>query len=255
MGIYRPPYTTRNKYTNDSFVTDFLTLSEDLVSVYENIIFLGDFNFHSEEDHAFQDFTISLDAMGLHQHVAFSTHEKGNILDLCITEKVGLLSGVDCCPGPFLSDHRIVNIVFTFTKSNLKKTSVEFRNFKLMDTKLFREKIQQLKINATDVNCFVRNMEGSSTSILDECAPLEKKLITNRPRVPWFSEEIAELKRVMRRREIIWRRYREPHQREAFLIARSNYRSALKTEKSNLYLKRSQVLKVTQKSCTVWCLT
>ena len=153
VGIYRPPYTTRNKYTNDSFVTDFLT-------VYENIIFLGDFNLHSEEDHAFQDFTISLDAMGLHQHVAFSTHEKGNILDLCITEKVGLLSGVDCCPGPFLSDHRIVNIVFTFTKSNITKTSVEFRNFKGMDTKLFREKIQQLKINATGVNCLVRNMAG-----------------------------------------------------------------------------------------------
>ena len=106
----------------NSCVTDFLTLCEDLVSVYENIIFLGDFNLHSEEDHAFQDFTISLDAMGLHQHVAFSTHEKGNTLDFCITEKVGLLSGVDCCPGPFLSDPRIVNIVFTFTKSNITKT-------------------------------------------------------------------------------------------------------------------------------------
>ena len=106
----------------NSFVTDFLTLCEDLVSVYENIIFLGDFKLHSEEDHAFQDFTISLDAMGLHQHVAFSTHEKGNTLDFCITEKVGLLSGVDCCPGPFLSDPRIVNIVFTFTKSNITKT-------------------------------------------------------------------------------------------------------------------------------------
>ena len=43
------------------------------------------------------------------------------------------------------------------------------------------------------------------TSLLDKHAPLQKKTITVRSRVPWFNNEIKEAKRLRRRNERIWR--------------------------------------------------
>ena len=51
------------------------------------------------------------------------------------------------------------------------------------------------------VSCYGSTM----TSLLDKHAPLQKKTITVRPRVPWFNNEIEEAKRLRRRNEKIWR--------------------------------------------------
>ena len=46
------------------------------------------------------------------------------------------------------------------------------------------------------------------SSILDKHAPLRKRVITSRPRAPWYSQEIKEQKVICRRLERRWRRSR-----------------------------------------------
>ena len=60
------------------------------------------------------------------------------------------------------------------------------------------------------------------TSLLDKHAPLQKKIITVRPRVPWFKNEIKEAKRLRRRYERIWRRTGLESDRVNFTKARNH---------------------------------
>ena len=53
-----------------------------------------------------------------------------------------------------------------------------------------------------------RPVRAVLSSILDKHAPLRKRVITIRPRAPWYSEEIKEQKVICRRLERRWRRSR-----------------------------------------------
>jgi hypothetical protein len=46
IGIYRPPYSTRNKYTDAMFLTDLWKWFEGIYLKYGEFIVLGDFNIH-----------------------------------------------------------------------------------------------------------------------------------------------------------------------------------------------------------------
>ena len=53
---------------------------------YDNLIIIGDFNFHYDSDKLYhQDFKRLCNELNLTQHVNFPTHTHGNILDLILT--------------------------------------------------------------------------------------------------------------------------------------------------------------------------
>ena len=54
---------------------------------------------------------ISSLALGLEQHVHFSTHKAGNTLDLVMTELGSKLEVTKCSPGPFWLDHCAADFV------------------------------------------------------------------------------------------------------------------------------------------------
>ena len=58
---------------------------------YNNIVILGGFNLHinDQEDPDTNIFIDTVTALGLDQYVYFVTHNKGNILDLVMTEPLG----------------------------------------------------------------------------------------------------------------------------------------------------------------------
>ena len=58
------------------------------------------------------------------------------------------------------------------------------------------------------------------------------KQVTVRKKVPWFTQEIREKKRVVHRRETIWKKYRRDDQWQALKIERSSYRRMLKKAKA-----------------------
>ena len=83
-GIYHPPYSLTNKITNGKFIEDFTEFVSTTLPSHQNNIFLGDFNLHVSDalDIDSTIFNDSIDALGLYQHVGFTTHKSRNMLDL-----------------------------------------------------------------------------------------------------------------------------------------------------------------------------
>ena len=79
MAIYIPPYSTINQATAQSFFKEFIDWMETKLNEY-NIIVLGDFNIHinNDQDADANRFKDIMEALGLQQHVSFSMHRYGN---------------------------------------------------------------------------------------------------------------------------------------------------------------------------------
>ena len=117
IGIYGPSSLS----TDPKFISDFFEFTEDIMPQYSNWIFLGDFNLHTNEKSTVtSDFQDSLFALGLEQHVNFSTHTGDIFLDLVITEVTNDVQIKPCEPGPFLSDHCVVKVTTKVEKENRK---------------------------------------------------------------------------------------------------------------------------------------
>ena len=57
-----------------------------------------------------------------------------------------------------------------------------------------------------DLESLIQSFETNARAALEVCAPLKEKLITTRYKNPWFSEELQDLKREVRKYERIWKR-------------------------------------------------
>ena len=228
IGIYRPPSLA----TSGQFVTEFVQFMEGIIPQYSNLMIMGDFNLHvHESSSAMSEFNESMFAMGLEQHVNFSTHVGGNTLDLVITEATNGIEVLSYEPGPFLSDHCAVKIVTNVKKENITSKMVKFRNFKDMDNSAFANDLSELSIDSENVNTFVENFEDKIKRVVDRHAPLKEKMKICRVPKPWFTENILILKRLLRKSERLWKRYKQPHQYEAFKAARNKYNYELNREK------------------------
>ena len=96
--VYHLPYSDQAPTTNAMFldeVTDFLAT---FLVKHNNIIITGDFNIHVNDtnDPEAQIFLDNMEALGLDNHVNFAKHNRGNTLDLVLTEALSSLSVVTC---------------------------------------------------------------------------------------------------------------------------------------------------------------
>ena len=82
-------------------------------------------------------FIDTITALGLNQYVDFVTHNKGNILDLVMTEPLGKTKVTSCKPGPFFLDHCAVNFTISVTKQNMERKEITFRRIKDIDYEIF----------------------------------------------------------------------------------------------------------------------
>ena len=90
IGIYHPPYSTKNLITNVLFI-DYLTecLPDQLIDS-NNVVLAGDFNIHmnkldlDDDVHVFID---TLEALGFKFYQSDETHKSGNIFDLILTKR------------------------------------------------------------------------------------------------------------------------------------------------------------------------
>ena len=88
LAIYHPPYSNINKSTNGQFIDEFAEFLVDFLTEFSNVIIMGDFNIRLDntEDPDVTAFIDTMSALGLDQHVHFSTHMNGGILDHIYTE-------------------------------------------------------------------------------------------------------------------------------------------------------------------------
>ncbi|XP_068724147.1 uncharacterized protein [Montipora capricornis] len=144
-----------------------------------------------------------LECIGLTQHVIAPTHRSGNTLDLIITRDLDGLVQTTPISDSFLSDHYAVLSELTLRMPATTVEEICYRKTKAIDIESFKDDLRESRLcqNPPDeiadlVSCYCSTM----TSLLDKHAPLQKKTITVRPRVPWFKNEIKEAKRLRRRK-------------------------------------------------------
>ena len=105
VGVYCPP---------DKSIPDFLDLFTeyivDLIAEHENIVLVGDFNIHvnDEDNPNAVIFLDTMTALGLHQYINGSMHCSGNCLDLVFTKELSRMKVKKCLISDYLSDHAVV---------------------------------------------------------------------------------------------------------------------------------------------------
>ena len=85
-----------------------------------------------------------------------------------------------------------------------------------------------------DVNVLTKLCDDWMKRSLDIHAPTQTKIITTRQTNPWFTENVRSLKKVVRRKEKTWHKYKTDDTWSAYKIVKSTYRKALKEAKTEV---------------------
>ena len=81
----------------------------------------------------------------------------------------------------------------------------------------------------------VMDFDKAPRNALNIHAPLKTKQITTHRTVPWFTDDVRELKKSMRRRVAIWKKCKREDTWIAFKVVRSKYRSKLHSTKIEIF--------------------
>ena len=159
------------------------------------LIILGDFNIHvnDEFDENAHNLMGIITALGLEQHVNFPTHKAGNTLDLVITEMGSKLEVARSFPGPFWSDNCAIDLIVKLpTVSSVQEAdTISVRKLRELDYDRFIEDVHISDfLSISDLSELVFRMEKNMQEALDKQAPLKKKQLPIRTRVPWYTNEL-----------------------------------------------------------------
>ena len=236
--LYRPPNTSVRV-----FIDEFSSLLEQVVLLSDYPLIVGDFNIHVDnpDDSEAADFDSLLNSFGLCQMVHFPTHCNGHTLDLVLTKECKTSSYVTdfVSTDPCLSDHLVVMFKLPrIKKRHFTQKRISYRKLKSLDGEAFQASISDSfsgLVNSDDLCKLVDGYSQVVTAALDRHAPLKSRVITIRPRAPWYTEEIAEAKKARRRAERRWRRSKESDDRLIYVNLCKSVNAILHHAKSNYY--------------------
>ena len=136
------------------------------------MVILGEFNLHinDQEDPDTNIFINTITVLGLDQYDDFVTHNKGNILDIVMTEPLGKIKVTSCTPGPFVSDHCAVNFTISVTKQNMERKDITFRHIKDIDYEIFAKDLHLDNIEESELDSMVESFNNSLQTTLDSHA-------------------------------------------------------------------------------------
>ena len=203
--IYRPP----EKSVLD-FVLEFAEYMEENINFREHLL-LGDFNIHiNDKEH--QD-TISfmdmLDSFALENHTDFPTHKLDNTLDLVISNSASNIIG-KAEQGELFSNHYVILFDLCISNRITSTKEISYRkikniNIEKLQTDIYVNDIHNRKLD-TDVETLTNIYNDTLRRLINIHAPVKTKKVSNRRRLPWFTDEIAAAIRLRRRLEKCWKR-------------------------------------------------
>ena len=142
------------------------------------MVITGDFNVYinDQEDPDDQIFSKTTSALGLNQHINFSTHRAGNTLDLLFTETSNNVNVLQCKKGPTLSDHDTVISILSATKPDLSKRTISYHMLEDISTD---EMMRSMNLDSleviTDLEDLVLSFSNNFQKAQDDNAPLKEK--------------------------------------------------------------------------------
>ena len=184
IAIYRPPYSTMNQATIQSFFEEFTDCMATKSNEYSNVIVLGDFNIHinNDQDADVNRFKDIMEAVGLQQHVSFSMHRYGNTLDHIYTE-IGRSVIINYCgEGPILRDHTSVICGTNKQRENMTRKEVSYRKINKIDLDEFSQdiKFDPSYYNNKTIDELVSALDKTLKEALDKHAPEVWRIVTDK---------------------------------------------------------------------------
>ena len=230
-GIYRQPSGNYEKFMNL-----FLELIQNFVDL-KKVVILGDFNIHYGSDNPLSvNFMETMSAMGYDQHVNFSTHNKGNILDLVYIDTSGELQAINTRPGLLVSDHYEIITTLSACKKNTHKKTIKYRAYEgIKWEQLYQDAAcdDLLKVDL-NINELVTEFETKIQAEIDKHAPIKEKRVSVRRHQPWFNDEIKSAKQNLQKLEKKWRSSRSDLDHTNYMQCRKEYQWKLKNTKEEI---------------------
>jgi len=240
VSVYRPPYSTEHPISSRVFFNEFSAYLEDIVMAPGILLITGDFNFHVDcrSDNDAKNFADILQTFGLQQHVQVPTHLTGHTLDLIITRSNNDITVSSPKSSVALSDHFFIecNLNIPRPSSNVKETL--YRKLKTLDLHAFKTDItESMLCTATwnNVSELASCYENTLTSLLEKHAPLQRKTVVVRPKLPWYTKSLRELKvkrRKLERRMLLTGLHKD---KLAYRNTRDEYTKLLSDTKKSYY--------------------
>ena len=203
--VYRPPPSAGNKLTTCDFLDEFgMLLSDDSIPA-ENVLVVGDFNFHMDKPnnpHTWR-FVQLYNLLGFDQFVTEPTHVKGHILDIVLCRARTLVTSVNV-DNLYMLDHILLMIGTNLSRSRVPRKVVKWRNVKGIDRSLFQADIAQSPLvtgSPDGVDDLLNLYNATLLGLLNKHAPEKEKVVPDRPSSPWLNEAVIKAKQARRRVE------------------------------------------------------
>ena len=260
--IYRPDYSTKNRYTAKFFVDEFSLLIDELNSYALPTVILGDFNLHIEvlqntyicsnittyETKKRNEAQMLIDVLennDLVQIVSKPTHEHGGILDLLII-KHGMTEvdswdiigkGIVCD-----SDHSAV--LFNMHIKPLvqeEKVTLQYNDFSLLDKKLFCKDFNDSSLLSStkhmNIDDTVDTVINTLSNIFVKQCPLQTKTVRKRNSFSkfWYTPDLLPLKRTKRQHERAYLKCECFHHKDLYDSTKRLYKEAMYSARSKYY--------------------
>ena len=204
LGIYRPPDSSMSQ-----FLDIFTELLVDILTSNTNLVVLGDFNIHVNkiDDPTAGIFLDTMTALGMKQHVTGPTHISENGLDLIFTEEMSKSMVIECSHSMFVSDHSSIQCILNIPKENCNRKEITYRKLKDVDVLQLVREMSLEDIKTENLDEMVEMLEENLSNALNKQAPEVTKVITEKKKKPWFRDDLKQQKRIVRRREKVFRKY------------------------------------------------
>ena len=235
LGVYRPTDSSIPQ-----FLDIFTELLVDIVTSNMNLVVLGNFNIYINDidDPNAGIFLDTMTALGLKQNVEGPTHKSVNCLDLIFTEEMSKTKAIRCSQSMFVSDHNSIQCILNIPKENCIRKEITYRKLKDVDLSQLVKDMSLEEIKTENLDQMVGMLEENFSTALNKQAPEVTKVITERKKKIWFGDDLKQQKRIVRRREKVFRKYRLQSCWIALNRERKKYRKMLFEAKTACYISR-----------------
>ena len=185
--IYRPRPSQRNRLTAGMFFDEFSDLLEIYACVLGDLILTGDFNFHFEDTDDTNTTRLRdiLETFNMIQHVQDPTHERGHMLDLCISRAETCVQGASVAY--LIIDHHIIQSALTVGRPDVPRENISDRKIRSIDNTAFALDLmytELLQHTCVTLHWVVDQYNSTLSRLLDEYPSLKTKTLTIRPDAP-----------------------------------------------------------------------
>ena len=179
------------------------------------------------------------------------------MLDLLITRLSDSTSSGVHIHDAGLSAHYAVHCVLPLSKPPREVKTIVCRKLCGIDMESFSNDLQSVlaKAPVNNLSEITEHYNNALRQVLDKHAPEKSKVITIRPAAPWYSEEIAECKKLRRKLERHWRKTKCPDDYDAYAVQCRRMQLLLSSSKADYYVTVIDQNCVTRRSCSIQWIT